>query len=592
MKNEIYFILGIVLSQMSLCHLRAADSWIFSGQSNMRAIGGAAKEAVGKLVKSHGREYYSIYSAASGKPIEAWLDPKHHDYKLWISIEEQVGKALKAGHQIKGFIWYQGESNTRERAGKYQQQLGELVRRIRKLTGDPNLPAIIVQIGSATSYSGRDWAAATIREAQRRFAGGDKNAAVVAAIDAEVGDYTVHLSREGAKTVSARIAAAADRLAYGNEKAYWGPQFKQAYFGDPKRRLVIVEFDEVQGELELGKGWLAGFGVSTKTKLPERLWELEDATKLGQLTDDYIYPVGGQALGKDRLVLAFAQSLPESSRVSYAASRNAQYGPHRLWGLEFAGVRDESGHQAPAFALVPIKKAKGKINITVKEVANPISQDWEQIAVNCVGRFPPAVTKPDVKAGVEQGGWRQAYWNPVSAGSVPNLFDSKGQVTPVGFETGVWYMSPYFRELESGDDALMASWCKNSTHAFIGLEPKAKYDLAIYLLQGPPLRVKNPPSHRPVRVSILEIAPGKRRRDAKVLRQEIVEVPADEKFESYQVTSGGKKSQGNVLLLKEVAADHQGRIELAVEFSQQRGDSLRWRDTTLAGVQIRLHKSR
>ena len=32
---------------------------------------------------------------------------------------------------------------------------------------------IVVQLGAATSYDGRDWAVGTVRETQRRFARGD-----------------------------------------------------------------------------------------------------------------------------------------------------------------------------------------------------------------------------------------------------------------------------------------------------------------------------------------------------------------------------------------------------------------------------------
>jgi hypothetical protein len=56
--------------------------WIFSGQSNMQKIGGAARKAVGAVVSKRGHAYESIYSAAPGKPIEAWLDSDHRDLSL------------------------------------------------------------------------------------------------------------------------------------------------------------------------------------------------------------------------------------------------------------------------------------------------------------------------------------------------------------------------------------------------------------------------------------------------------------------------------------------------------------------------------
>lgn len=568
--------------------LVAADVWILSGQSNMQKIGSSAQRALERIAEKNDRSFLPIYVAAPGKPIEAWLDSKHKDHQLWLSLVEQVNKAKSGDNEFKGFVWYQGESNVGRNAGKYQIQLDTLVKRVRHLTGKPDLPAIIVQIGSATSYSGKDWAAGTIREAQRRFARDDKRAAVVAAIDAEIGDYTVHLSKAGAELVSARIAAAADRLAYGNQSAFWGPQFKQAFFLDQRQFEVLVEFDNVRAELRLGDGWLAGFGVSTKTSLPDTLAELHDSEELGQLVDDFLYPVGGTFIDEHRLLLTFDKTLPADSRLSYAASRNAQYGTQRRWGLEFGGLSDCSGHQAPAFVLAPIGAARASLKIPAGVLKETKPVDWRQIAVNCVGRFPAAVTSPKDEAGIKPDGWRQTYWNPASAGLVPNLFDKKGLVTPVTFHTGVWYMSPYFRELDNADDALMASWCKHSLHAWSGLKPQHKYDLAVYLLQGPPRRkTDNPPKHRQVRVSILHIPEGKKRKDAKAVTQRTLDVPADGSFRGYQVAAESGDARGNVILFTDIPADDRGRIELAIEAYEKRGDKMRWSDTTLAGVQIR-----
>lgn len=566
----------------------AADAWIFSGQSNMQKIGSTVRTVVRELVETHGHEYVSIYAAAPGRPIEAWLDPKHRDYKLWTSIVEQVATAKNAGHTFKGFVWYQGESNVNRGAGQYQDQLSELVSRLRTLTGEPKLPVIVVQIGAATAYHGKDWATATIREAQRRFVEADSNAALVTAIDAEIGDYTVHLSKKGAEKVSRRIATVADRLAYGNDDIYLGPQFKEAFFLTEDRREVVVEFAHVRAQLTLRDGWLAGFGASVKTSLPDNLADLQDAEALGPITDDLIYPDGGIFFDEHRVLLTFADPLPAESRLSFAATRNAQYGPHRRWGLEFAGLEDVSGNHAPAFALVPIGNPKESVTAppAVLRPKKPIQ--WKQIAINCIGRYPQAITQPKMVAGVEQDDWKQPYWNPASAGLVPNLFDSEGQVTGVSFRTGVWYMSPYFRELRNADDAVMASWCKHSSHGLTGLLPDGRYDLAIYLLQGKRRgKVESPPKSRAVRVSVLHMNEKRKRKDATVVLERTIDVPADGSFPGYELVKSEKDPAGNVLLLTGVPADANGRIDFAVETTEMRNGKLRWGDTTLAGIQIR-----
>ena len=582
-------LMGIAMAQPNECD--ATDVWIFSGQSNMQKIGGEAQRAVGEVVESHGREYQPIYVAAPGKPIEAWLDSKHKDYRLWQSLQQQIAEAKAAGHRFQGFVWYQGESNVGSGAGKYQRQLTELVARVRKETGQPRLPVIVVQLAAATSYDGKDWAVATIREAQRRFARDDDNAAVVAAIDAEIGDYTVHLGNEGAKVVASRVAAAADRLAYSNADARWGPQFQRVYFADKQQRAVIVEFSDVAGELKLGEGWLAGFGASVKSKLPKELSELDNTESLGELRNDFIYPIGGTAVGDNRLALFFEESLSEDALLSYAAARNAQYGPHRRWGLEFGGLTDGSGHHAPAFVLVPIDAANRIVAIKSAEAASKIAESWEQIAVNCIGRYPAAITTRDAEAGIADGHWRQSHWNPASSGLVPNLYDREGRVTGVHFRTGVWYMSPYFREIENADDALMASWCKNKTHSFSGLQANEEYDMAVYLLQGPPKKndsdFDTPPDYRAVRVQVLHVPAGKKPKDASIVSERTIQVPARGDFERYQFAGEANGFRGNVLVMENIPADKRGEFTFVVEVGQQKNGRLRWGETTLAGVQLR-----
>lgn len=565
-----------------------ADTWIFSGQSNMKAINGEARRAVESVARQNGNQYDSIYVAESGKPIEAWLDSDHRDYeKLGKRLADEIAAARKNDATFRGFVWYQGESNVNENAGQYQNQLTELVRRIRQNAGNPKLPVIVVQIGAATAYDGRDWMVGVVREAQRRFVESDDRAALVTAIDAEVGDYTVHMSQKGAQTLADRIAAAAQRLAYGKEATGLGPQFESAMFATDDRRHVVVRFAGVSEKLVLSEGWLAGFGASRVTKLPDVLADLQDANELGDLQDDFIYPVGGRQLNAHQLVLQFAKPLPADARLSYAAMRNAQYGPHRRWGLEFGGLTDETGVQSPAFVLAKISPPTGAEGIEVLQAKPIVPEPWRQIAVNCVGRYPEAVTRPQAQAGVEQDRWRQAWWNAASSGGIPNLYDEQGRVTSVGFQSGVWYMSPYFRELKNADDALMASWCKNNTHRFTGLTPGESYDLAIYLLQGPPKKGEAPADERPVRISFKRVPQGKNRKHAVVHRERTVRVPAGGKFEGYTLATAEDEAQGNVVVFEKVEADEQGVIEFAVETSERKGDKMKWGDTTIAGVQIR-----
>lgn len=574
------------------------DVWIYSGQSNMQKIASSLRSQMKTLVTGHKRGYADIYVASPGKPVEAWLDPQHRDHKLWASLSGQIAaeKAVQQSNKSRrfaGFVWYQGEANVGPKAGSYQKQLTELVKRVRQATGQPQLPVIVVQLAAATSYNNRDWAVGVIREAQRRFVRDDTAAALVAAIDAEIGDYAVHLSESGADLVSRRVVFAADRLAYQNRHAYWGPQFKRAYFGDKARKQVLVDLDELHFSLELEEGWLSGFAVSRKTKLPKSLHELADADVLGQYVDDVTYPASGCETFGFSILLEFDDPLPADARLSYAAPRNAHYGPNRRWPLEFGGVHDTAGSQLPAFVLVPIETialdqpAQPTGPLVFSETTTPkLQKDWQQIAINCIGRLPAAVTKPVARAGWHEDDWRQAWWNPASSGLVPNLFDRDGRVTTVGFRTGVWYMSPHFEQRNDADDFLMASWCKNSSHGFTGLTPGDRYDLVVYLLQGVTGKeAAEQERHRTVRVQVLQPGENKRRRLAKPLHEQTVQVPVRGDFPGYQLADG--KQPGHVVVCRNLTANANGELELTVQVREIRNGKERWADTTLSGVQIR-----
>ena len=146
-------------------------------------------------------------------------------------------------------------------------------------------------------------------------------------------------------------------LAYQGAAHGWGPQFKRVYFADEAKQGVVVEYENVQDALTLSKGWRQGFALSRKQPpLPA------DLTKTANLVPQHTTfenPVAAEVLGKNKIVLRFAQPIGETAAVSFAASANAQLGLHRRWGLEFGGVQDGSGHQATAFMLAPIAPRRG-----------------------------------------------------------------------------------------------------------------------------------------------------------------------------------------------------------------------------------------
>ncbi|GAB3905245.1 sialate O-acetylesterase [Mucilaginibacter boryungensis] len=91
-----------------------------------------------------------IPCAVGGTPIEHWV-PGAYDQATnthpYDDAVERITAAMKYGI-IKGVIWHQGESNSRpDKAKVYLAQLSELIQRIRTLTGNPNLPFVVGELG-------------------------------------------------------------------------------------------------------------------------------------------------------------------------------------------------------------------------------------------------------------------------------------------------------------------------------------------------------------------------------------------------------------------------------------------------------------
>ena len=56
--------------------------------------------------------------------------------------------AMKSG-VIKGIIWHQGEANsTPERSPDYLKKLESLIKRLREIAGDENLPFVAGELGA------------------------------------------------------------------------------------------------------------------------------------------------------------------------------------------------------------------------------------------------------------------------------------------------------------------------------------------------------------------------------------------------------------------------------------------------------------
>ena len=151
--------------------------------------------------------------------------------------------------QIKGILWYQGESNA-GRPDEYRSLLPSMIRDWRQNLGQGDVPFILVQLPNfmeakqEPSESG--WA--MFREAQTEAL---KLPATGMAVTIDVGEWNdIHPLNK--KDVGTRLALVARRVAYGdNSVVAYGPTYKSM---EVKRRKIIVTFENTGSGLVVKGG--------------------------------------------------------------------------------------------------------------------------------------------------------------------------------------------------------------------------------------------------------------------------------------------------------------------------------------------------
>ncbi|GGA66411.1 9-O-acetylesterase [Edaphobacter acidisoli] len=141
-------------------------------------------------------------------------------------------------YSIRGFLWYQGETNSGEdRYLNYGELFPALIRDWRERFGQGDLPFIYAQISSFISPE-EHWG--VVRDAQRR-ALGLRNTAMAVTID--VGNpKNVHPADK--QTVGARMALAARGMVYGEKVEFRSPEFREVT-NEPG--ALRVWFDDAAG---------------------------------------------------------------------------------------------------------------------------------------------------------------------------------------------------------------------------------------------------------------------------------------------------------------------------------------------------------
>ena len=151
-------------------------------------------------------------------------------------------------YTIRGFVWYQGESNT-GRSNEYAKLQPAMIADWRSRWKEGNIPFLFVQLPGFMDYhylpSESQWAA--FREAQAKSLS-VPNTAMAVAIDA--GEWNdIHPDRK--KLVGDRLALAAEKIAYGEQIVYSGPVYQSA---DIEGDKIIISFRNTGSGLTTSDG--------------------------------------------------------------------------------------------------------------------------------------------------------------------------------------------------------------------------------------------------------------------------------------------------------------------------------------------------
>ncbi len=182
---------------------------------------------------------------AEGKPAP------HHDWhpdpSSWAPAGLYNGMVAAAlNFRIKGAIWYQGESNASpSRADMYEREFTTMIQDWRREWREGDFPFFFVQLAN---FEAGPQSFQTIREAQRRTLS-LRNTGMAVTIDIGLAG---NIHPPDKQDVGARLALAAEAIAYGKHIEYSGPTYRQTSFNGPELR---VWFDHTTGGMKGADGF-------------------------------------------------------------------------------------------------------------------------------------------------------------------------------------------------------------------------------------------------------------------------------------------------------------------------------------------------
>jgi len=231
------------------------------------------------------------------KPFN-WGDPAKGALNHCTLFNGMVHPVVPYG--IKGVIWYQGESNSGNRAAEYAVMFEAMVRGWRESWGKPKLPFYMAQLASfGKEGEGRQW----LTEAQRLAVGKVENTGL--AILNDVGE-TKDVHPKNKVDVGIRLALWALKHDYKLDvPAHCGPLYRSH---ETKVDHIIVTFDHAESGLMVGRKEL----LEAAKEVDEPLQHFEICDALGDW-----HPAQAEIIGNNT-VKVWSKEVPLPHWVRYA----------------------------------------------------------------------------------------------------------------------------------------------------------------------------------------------------------------------------------------------------------------------------------
>lgn len=155
------------------------------------------------MADATGREIGLIAAAHGGMSLEEWSHKEKGTDRLYGAMLDRI---KRAGGNLKGILWYQGESDVGEdTAPTYLERFKAWIEEVRKDTGIADLPVIVVQLGRYAVRNHPQGLWDLTRKALYELPDTVPHTACVTAVDLALLD-AIHINANGARRLGERMA--------------------------------------------------------------------------------------------------------------------------------------------------------------------------------------------------------------------------------------------------------------------------------------------------------------------------------------------------------------------------------------------------